>query len=201
MMTDVSPMADRREFFRINDTVFIEFQTIGTEDAEELGRILKDPLHSGNNQEKGQLQTLQTAFNHIADQINQHDRDIARALRLLDQKLNLINHAVQRQNTKSDDNQVIDANLSGGGIAFMTDIAIDAKSAVEIKIELQPSGTHIHTIANVISCNELADSSKEAPYFLRLAFTHMSEIDRSLLVKHILTRQAENIRNANDQIS
>lgn len=72
---------------------------------------------------------------------------------------------------------------------------IDSKSAVEIKIELQPSGSYIHTVANVISCHKTKNSSTEAPYFLRLAFTHMSEIDRSMLVKHILNRQAETIRH------
>lgn len=195
MVTGVASQADRREFFRINDTVFIEFQPISAEEAEELSQVLKDPLHSGNYQEQGQLRTLQTAFNHIADQISHHDRDIARALRLLDEKINLINHAVQRQQNKSDENLEVEANLSGGGIAFMSAENIDPKSAVEIKIELQPSGTFIHTVANVIACTKAKDASDEAPYFLRLAFTSMSEIDRSILVKHILNRQAENIRH------
>jgi len=195
MITGVASQADRREFFRINDTVFIEFQSISDQTAEELGQILRDPLHSGNHQEKGQLRTLQTAFNHVTEQINQHDRDIARALRLLDEKITLINHAVQRQQNKSDKHLEIEVNLSGGGIAFMSAEEIAPKSAVELKIELQPSGTYIHTIANVIACSKTKDSSEEAPYFLRMAFISMSEIDRSILVKHILSRQAENIRH------
>jgi len=194
MVMEASSQADRREFFRINDTVFIEFHSISPEEAEQLGETLSDPLHSANNQEKSQFQTVQSAFNHITDQINQQNRDIARALRLLDEKINIINHALQRQQNKSEDNQILDANLSGGGIAFMTAEQIDSKNAVEIKIQLQPSGAHIHSVAKVISCNKTNEGS-ENPYFLRLAFTDMSEIDRTILIKHILNRQAEVIRH------
>ena len=198
MVTEVSSPADRREYFRINDTVLIEVQPLEAEEAEKLGQILKDPLHTGYGQERSQLRTLQTAFNHITDQIVLHDREIARALRLLDEKINLVHHAVQRQQNKSDDNLKIEANLSGGGIAFMTAENIATKNAVELKIELQPYGTLIHTVANVISCTKTQDSSTKAPYFLRLAFSFMSEIDRSILIKHILNRQAETIRNHAD---
>jgi len=194
MVMEASSQADRREFFRINDTVFIEFHSISPEEAEQLGETLSDPLHSANNQEKSQFQTVQSAFNHITDQINQQNRDIARALRLLDEKINIINHALQRQQNKSEDNQILDANLSGGGIAFMTAEQIDSKNAVEIKIQLQPSGAHIHSVAKVISCNK-TNKGSENPYFLRLAFTDMSEIDRTILIKHILNRQAEVIRH------
>jgi len=194
MVMDASSQADRREFFRINDTVVIEFHSISTQEAQQLGETLKDPLHSANNQEKNQFQTLQNAFNHLADQINQQNRDVARALRLLDEKISIINHALQRQQNKSEDNQILDANLSGGGIAFMSAEQIDTKNAVELKIQLQPSGAHIHTVAKVISCSKTMDNS-DKPYFLRLAFTDMSEIDRSILIKHILNRQAEVIRH------
>lgn len=194
MVMEASSQADRREYFRINDTVFLEFNSISSQEAEQLGETLNDPLHSANNQEKSQFQTVQNAFNHITDQINQQNRDVARALRLLDEKISIINHALQRQQNKSEGNQMLDANLSGGGVAFMTAEQIDSKNAVEIKIQLQPSGAHIHSVAKVISCNKTNEGS-ETPYFLRLAFTDMSEIDRTILIKHILNRQAEVIRH------
>jgi PilZ domain-containing protein len=194
MVLDASSGADRREFFRINDTVIIEFQSISAQEAEQLGEILNDPLHSANNQERNQFQTLQNAFNHLADQIGQQNRDIARALRLLDEKISIVNHTVQRQQNKSEGNQLIDANLSGGGIAFMVAEQIDTKNAVELKIQLQSSAANIHSVAKVISCKKTKEDS-EKPYFLRLAFIDMSEIDRSILIKHILNRQAEVIRH------
>jgi PilZ domain-containing protein len=192
--------SDRREYFRINDTVFVDYNLIDHVEAERLGSIIQNPLHSGvDNQGKLQLNTIQTAFTHITDQINQNDREIARALRLLDEKINIHVQILKRQNNKSNDtNPAIEVNLSGGGIAFFSAEKLDAKNILEVHIELMPSGTTIHAITNVISCNKINDAPKGTPYFLRLVFSHMSECDRNLLVKHTLSRQAEELRAAQD---
>ncbi|MFW5451217.1 MAG: PilZ domain-containing protein [Methylophagaceae bacterium] len=190
--------SDRREFFRINDTVFIDISSLDEEQADRLGQVIRSPIHNDKNQEKQQLSALQTAFNHINDQINQTDRDVARALRILDDKLNLISQTVRRQQNRSNDSEAVEVNLSGGGIAFLTAEEFSSKSAFEINIELRPSGDLIHTVANVIACNRITDAPEETPYLLRLVFTHMSECDRNLLVKHTLSRQAEILRADHD---
>ena len=56
--------SDRRKFFRINDTVFIEISSLDEDEAERLGNVIRSPLHNDENQEKQQLNALQTAFNH-----------------------------------------------------------------------------------------------------------------------------------------
>lgn len=52
MVTDASSPADRREFFRINDTVLLQFKPISAQEAEQLGQELKDTLHSAHGHEK-----------------------------------------------------------------------------------------------------------------------------------------------------
>lgn len=192
--------SDRREYFRINDTAFVDYKLIDHVEAERLGAIIQNPLQSGeDNQGKLQLNTIQTTFTHLTDQINQNDREVARALRLLDEKINIHVQLLKRQNNKAkDSNPAIDVNLSGGGIAFFSAEKLDAKNILEIHIELIPSGTTIHAITSVISCNKIHDAPNETPYFLRLVFSHMSECDRNLLVKHTLSRQAEELRAAQD---
>ena len=144
--------SDRREYFRINDTIYIDYKHIDYGEAERLGAIIQNPLHSDDSQGKLQLNTIQTSFTHLTDLINQNDREIARALRLLDEKINIHVQLLKRQNNKSkDSNPAIDVNLSGGGIAFFTADKLDAKSILEVHIELIPSGTTIHAITNVIS--------------------------------------------------
>lgn len=193
--------SDRREYFRINDTVFVDYKLIDHAEAERLGAIIQNPLQSSSDSEgKLQLNTIQTSFTHLVDQINQDDREIARALRLLDEKINIHVQILKRQSDKSkDSNPAVEVNLSGGGIAFFSAEKIDAKNILEVHIELIPSGTTIHAITNVISCNKIHDAPKETPYFLRLVFSHMSECDRNLLVKHTLSRQAEELRSAQDE--
>jgi len=186
---------DRRNFFRINDMVYIDVTELDYDKVSQVASAIKNPLLIDNeSQEKRQLTTLQASLTHLIEQINHTDRQVARALRLLDDKISIISHMVQRQQNTTDNRNMVESNLSGGGIAFMTDHQYAYKTTLDLRLELQPSGSIIHTIANVIACDKYYDAPKESPYFLRLVFTHMSEYDRNFLVKHILSRQAETLR-------
>lgn len=187
--------SDRRNFFRINDRVFIDITELDYDEVSQVVSSIKNPpLTDTDSQAKRQLNTIQASLTHLIENINQTDRQIARALRLLDDKISVISHLVQQQQNTSDNRKMVESNLSGGGIAFMTDHEYEHKTTLELRIELQPSGTIIHAIANVIACDKLYEAPKETPYYLRLAFTHMSEYDRNFLVKHTLSRQAEQLR-------
>lgn len=188
--------SDRREFFRINDTVFVEISAIDGKELVHRATAISNPMPSDKNLAKQQLDDLTTSVTHIIDQISQSDRETARALRLLDEKINLIAGTVQHQQNVTDHLDTTDVNLSGGGIAFLSADEYATKSPVEIRIELSHSGTFINAIANVIACDKLHDAPKETPYYLRLAFSHMGEHDRNLLVKHTLSRQAQALRIA-----
>jgi hypothetical protein len=185
---------ERREFFRINDRTFIDFSEIEVDDIKRISHSIRSPKTSDKNSEKAQLDSIQTVFNHLTDTINQTDREVARALRMLDEKINLIAQNVRRQQSANNGRHPVDVNLSGGGIAFMTDQPYQPKDAFEINLELIPSGNLIHSIANVVACTKITGASSDKPYYLRLVFSHMNEYDRNLLVKHTLTRQAETLR-------
>jgi len=191
--------SDRREFFRINDTVYIEFSLINNDQEKDLASTIHSAPTDENGQQKQNFSSLQTSITHLIDQINQSDREVARALRLLDDKINLITHSLQRLHNAEDTSKAIEANLSAGGIAFLSADKYDSKSSIEIKIELRPSGTTLQAIANVIACNKIYDAPENTPYHLRLVFSHMSEIDTNLLVRHTLSRQAEELRTKSAQ--
>lgn len=185
---------ERREFFRINDRTFIDLNEIEADDIKRISHTIRSPKTSDKNSEKAQLDSIQTVFNHLTDTINQTDREVARALRMLDEKINLIAQNVRRQQSANNGRHPIDVNLSGGGVAFMSATQYQAKDAFEINLELIPSGNLIHAIANVVACSKIAGDKTDKPFYLRLVFSHMSEYDRNLLVKHTLTRQAETLR-------
>ncbi|MDF1588344.1 MAG: PilZ domain-containing protein [Gammaproteobacteria bacterium] len=185
---------DRREFFRINDSIYLTLNPIDSTDVANFITVLRNKNTHDTNSEQQQLTTLQNAFSHVVDQVNQTDREVARALRLLNDKINLISQIVNRQKTRPSDCVSIDVNLSGGGLALMSEHEYQKKQAFEFKIELRPSGSTIQGIASVIGCSQPYDARKDTPYLLRLVFSHMTEHDRNLLVKHTLTRQAEILR-------
>ncbi|MDH5357792.1 MAG: PilZ domain-containing protein [Gammaproteobacteria bacterium] len=194
------PNSANRKFFRIDDIVFIELKPINDDEVAKLAKSIMEPVHSANYQHKSQMHTLQNAFTHLTDHINLHDREIARALRLLDEKVNLLANTVQQQlnSVDADSRKPIKANLSAGGIAFTIDKKIEAGKNVELNLELRPSGALIHAIANVVSCEKAPDAPEETPFLLKLVFNHMSDLDRNLLVKHTLSLQAEALRAAQD---
>lgn len=177
---------DRREFFRINDRVIVELRPIEADQASAAGKRLHQNTAEQVNQ---QLRTMESAFTHLVDQINHQDRDIARALRMLDDKLNLIHRQVRNLVQPVETEKARDVNLSGGGMALIHDEMLPPNTQLEVTIQLIPSAVTITAVARVISCSPEGNG-----HLLRMAFIDMDEYDRNLLVKHTLTRQAEQLR-------
>lgn len=190
---------ERREHFRINDTLFIQYKAIDETTAKSLGQKIVHHNASEENHDQIQLRSLQTAFTLLTDQINHTDREVARALRLLNEKINILSRALiqpeDHQNRKN-----VEVNLSGGGLGFLSEQEFEAKAPLEIHLELPSSGVIIQSIAKVISCVKSYPENEHTPFYLRLAFTQMNEQDRDLLIKHILFRQAEELRANNNKL-
>lgn len=190
--------ADRRAYFRINDRLLINVKPMEPEAAWELGKqIVSSASHASHPNQ--QLSSLETAFHHLTDQIGHADRDVARALRMLDEKINLLANNVQHLLQPIDDSLAQSVNLSAGGISILSEEVIAPKTPVEVNLTLLPSGLPIRAIAKVISCEQLLSAQNGKGFSLRMAFTHMNETDRNILVKHSLTRQAENLRQQKQQ--
>lgn len=187
--------ADRRAFFRINDRLILSLMPLSDAEAQQIGQQIIDATPEAG-QLTQQLSTLQKSFNHLTDQIGHTDRDIARALRMLDDKVNLLAQNVQLLHTPLNPETANEVNLSAGGLAVMTDVAFQPRSALEARMQLLPGGLHIRAVAKVIACEQMLESTNGKSFYLRVAFTHMSETDRNILVKHTLNRQAEELRNA-----
>jgi len=188
------PQIERREHFRINDVLPIKYQIIDAETADALGQQYLNNELGQDKQDQEQLRVLQTAFSHIHDQINHYDRDVARALRILNDKIEILGRSLDKKEHDLEDIIRQDVNLSGGGLSLITNEQLTTKTPVKIQLELRSSGVIIEAIARVIACNK---DGADNTFVLRLAFTHMNEQDRDLLIKHILFRQAEHLRASN----
>lgn len=192
------PAPDRREFFRINDRMVVSVHPITAAQAEAAGQETVDSITEPPSLSQ-QLLSMQKSFNILTDHIGHIDRDIAKALRMLDDKLNLLAQSVQQLHTPINLEVAIEVNLSAGGLALIIDSYFEPRSTLEVKMQLLPSGLPIHAITKVISCQPVNDATTGDRFYLRMAFIQMDETDRNILVKHILNRQAEELRN-NKQI-
>jgi hypothetical protein len=192
---------ERCEHFRINDTLSIQYKAIGHPATEQLGQELVDLDPSESNQCQVQLRSLQTAFTLVTDQINPYDPDVARALRILNDKITLIDQSIHRSDPERVTSQKVEVNLGGGGLALMSEQQFETKSPISILIELRSSNVTIQALFSVISCTKVPAGNSQTPYYLRLTFTKMNEQDRDLLIKHILFRQAEELRANNTNLN
>ena len=189
---------ERREHFRINDTLYIQYDALDQATADQLGQQLTNVNHGEANQHQVQLRSLQTAFTLVTDQINHYDREVARALRILNEKINLLDQIINEPNSEqSTASKKKEVNLSGGGLGLLCEQQYEERCPLSVQIELRSSGVTIQAVARVISCARVEPENSQTPYYLRLAFTQMNEQDRDLLIKHILFRQAEELRANN----
>ena len=123
---------------------------------------------------------------------------MARALRILNEKINLPDQIINEPNSgQSTASQKKEVNLSGGGLGLLCEQQYEERSPLIIQIELRSSGVRIQAVARVISCTRVEPENSQTPYYLRLAFTQMNEQGRDLLIKNILFRQAEELRANN----
>ena len=166
----------RREHFRINDTLYIQYDALDQATAEQLGQQLTNVDHGEANQQQVQLRSLQTAFTLVTDQSNHYDREVARALRILNEKINLLDQIINEPNSgQSTASQKKEVNLSGGGLGLLCEQQYEERSPLSVQIELRSSGVTIQAVARVISCTRVEPENSQTPYYLRLAFTQMNE--------------------------
>ncbi|AFJ02461.1 PilZ domain-containing protein [Methylophaga frappieri] len=201
-MDDVSAATgiDRRAYFRINDRILITLLPLASSAVAPLAQQIMHATPQPTDPSQ-QFSSLQSAFTHLTDQIGHTDRDVARALRMLDEKLNILSSQVQHLLRPVNEQDTEAVNLSAGGIALMSPQRFDKHTALEVKLTLLPGNQPVHAIANVIACEPVAEQAPDKSCFLRLAFTHMNETDRNRLVKHTLSRQAEDLRQQKQSTS
>jgi len=181
---------ERREYFRVNDNIYLDYIAISEEDAEESGQQLILLCDSADSKQV-QLKLVESTFSSFLNEVEKKDELIAGAVKNIDENLNLLRHAIQGDYTEFSNTQPIDANLSGGGLACLIPEKIPSNTAVEVRIKLRPSGINVHAITRVISCREIQTAPENTPFYLRLKFTHLHEGDRQLLIEHTLAMHKE----------
>ncbi|MCC5796968.1 MAG: PilZ domain-containing protein [Methylophaga sp.] len=184
--------AERRAFFRINDTVIV--------DVSEQSETEQPIMPTGDQQQRAQLNTIQTVLGHLIEKINHQDREIGRAMRLMDEKLNLLMQQLEAKLSPADMSKAREVNLSAGGMALVNSQQYPPKTSLRVALQLLPSMVNVYLQAKVISCKTISDHKEEPAYLLRMAFTEMNEEDRNTLVRHTLSRQAEILRTQKSSV-
>ncbi len=190
---------ERREFFRIDDDIYLDYRPLTEEDyRERLAIALQEPQPEADNVGL-QLQALTAQAGTVLAQIRKRDSEIGQYLALIDRKIELLGRALIGSQIGAQIDGVLNpnahVNLSGGGLAFHAPTGLQPDVKLELKLLLFPAHIFIHCIGRVVYCrHDGPDSAK--PYRLGVEFTRISEIARDALVRHTLELQSAQLRRS-----
>jgi hypothetical protein len=192
--------ADRRSYFRIDDTVRLGLRRVP---PEELAARLDRHEHdlAGNFTVMSSLAAITAQMAAGLRRIENRDPDLAAYLRAIDQKIEVIGRAFITSEPDLVSQVAKPVNLSAGGMCAGVDEHYDAGTELEIRLLLFPSFTGLMIYGTVVDCStQEHDASAEGfSHLLRIEFTHIREQDRELLIRHLLRRQSDLLRERQEQ--
>lgn len=182
---------DRREYYRIEDTIALEFTplhgaqaTAGDElhDSSPLFSLLSD------------LHLLEYESQHLLRHIAEKDRSLANYLKVINKRVDLLGQAVA-QSLLRDIGAPRQVTLSEGGISFINHQGLAQGEHLALKLVLMPQALGLLLRGLVVHSQPLAEQQFE----IGVEFEALTETQRQLLARHILQRQALERRQARDQ--
>ncbi|MCP8466707.1 PilZ domain-containing protein [Pseudomonas sp. ZM23] len=178
-----SPDADdRREYYRIEDTLALEFRPLrGDEIRSE--EVLQDDSALFNLLSDLHLADFESQ--HLLRHINERDRPLASYLKVINKRIDLIAQALT-QSVLREIGPSRKVTLSEGGIDFCDPQPMPVGQGLALKIVLLPQGLGLLLRARVTHCRQ----QDGGDYAIGTEFETLSDTQRQLLARHILQRQA-----------
>lgn len=180
---------NRREYFRVDDSVVLDYRVIS---EQELPGLLDDlqrrlPTRFGAAAE---FASTSRHMNRLLSKLRRISPDLVQYLEAVDNKLNTLARLFLLEELDPPRQAASEVNLSAGGIGFRARAALSAGALVELKLVLLPAYTGVLTVGRVVYCETCSAADSEFPYFVAIEFDRLRETDRELLVRHLLGRQS-----------
>jgi len=179
---------ERRDFFRIDDEVYLDFESI-TEDEYAAAPITLEHLDKSAFSLSANFATLNNSVHPILNNIKQLHPDIGEYLETLNSKIDSLSQHILYQNSTFDQNKVITANISASGIQFKCDTDFEINQAIKLELVLLPEKIGVLIFGRVIK------SEKD---YLSIKFDFLRAEDQELMIKHNLNKQMTDLREKNN---
>jgi len=181
---------ERRRFFRIDDELALSYRVIHSDEVNVDESITAEdtPASLANELEK-MNEVSRIHFRHV----EKESPEVARYFSFIEAKINLLAHHIMMGSDDLFVKTTQPVNLSGSGVSFTTDSELNVDSCVEVKFILRPSLASIKSLAKVVSCRP-----SDEKFTIAVEFTQLSDDDRDLLIRHVVKKQMNDIREQND---
>jgi hypothetical protein len=190
-------MADeRRAFFRIDDSIQISYSVI---EADAVPADIDEQVQNDRFSVMTRLQAISQHLSAAFHRIEQRDPDVADYLKALDEKINLLGQSFLAEEKALLGEPSRPVNLSAGGLAMDVADPLVVGDRVEIKLLLLPSYTGILAYGEVVGVEASPKPEAGYPYHVRINFTLIRGVDQDALIRHIMRRQGEMLRQRREQ--
>ncbi|MDD5580254.1 MAG: PilZ domain-containing protein [Methylobacter sp.] len=184
---------DRRRFFRIDDEVNLFYKKIDKESLTEISHVTDNIL--GNCSLSAALEAISQESALLLCRLERSHPDVVDYLKIIENKIDLLAQAFIMQSGQFREKDTRNANLSAAGLAFDSEEELKEGDYVEIKILLVSCMAIIVTYGKVIYCKKNRSSGSRYPYIVGVDYINMKDQDRELLIKHVVKRQLQQIRD------
>ncbi len=188
---------ERREFFRIDDSIQVSYRVVEPRDMPDS--VDDQRLKNDRFTVMTRLQSISQHLSAPLHRIEQRDPDVADYLRSLDEKITLLG-----QSFLSEEREILGqpsqaVNLSAGGLAMDVATPLALGAQVEIKLLLLPSYTGVIAYGEVVGAEPSSEGHADYPHHVRINFTLIRSSDQDALIRHIMRRQGEMLRQRRRQ--
>lgn len=185
---------ERREYFRIDDEVALDYRLISPGEAELLRERIKSRVVDRFTVASSFTATSRQ-MTHVIHKVQNQSPELARCLQAIDQKLNMIAQLFVSEEMDLHEQSTREVNLSAGGISFRSQQKIRIDSLLELRMVLFPSLVGILTVSRAVQCERVNDANLKFPWQISVVYEHLRESDRELLVRHIMSKETQQLRS------
>lgn len=184
-MKTINDLSNRRQYFRVEDTAYIEIAPLGPKDsvAEHFDIGMEFGLIA-------EFQMLDLESKQLLHSISEKDKNIGQYLNTLNKKIDSLSRALALSKQDMNKENIQDINLSEGGIALMQTQKYKDGQALALKLILLPSYSGL-----LIEGKVLCSLEREAGFEVHIEFVNMNDAHRQLVARHIMRKQSQHIHN------
>lgn len=184
------PHGERRENFRVNDEVLLDYSRLSRQEVEVRRRQYARDVPSAFAlvPEMNELRQ-QTAI--LRRQAEQESAVITRLIEHLDRKLDRVIGVLMMHELGSRCPEPVAVNIGADGMGFGTTEVFEVGQALDMRLMMPATGLGLHTYALVVRCGE---SGNRGGFNVGVRFQFLQNYDQEVLVQHLLQRQSMLLR-------
>ena len=192
-------MDDRRQFYRIDDVISLNYKVVQADDAEQ-GINKANQGISEHADLRNAVYVIDAKLDSISDQLAKDFPLISELVTLINKKIALHERMMgfDEQQVDHTFSNAREVNLSASGVAFETETPITEGTHLKLEMVTYPEHQYIPLYARVVACAKNKEGNPSG-YHVAVEFEAISEKDQERIMHHILAKQAEDLKRARQE--